>query len=120
MITVYYERYCNDYLRRSEKKCFSGLEELADWIFNQMETNYSDKDKGFVYMFFPQGKPSTIEFKPKIGGNDIWIHKIEEDNNIIFSDGKMTAQQKHWSNRVKEWCKSCRERQYSPKFKFAE
>lgn len=129
MIKIYYEKYWNDFLRKDETKTFDTLEDVADWIFDQMKVDYSDRDHGWVYMYFPTEEtnkrigasgPSRIEFMPENGGPTFWIHKMMKDGKIIFTDGKMTAGQKHWSKDVKAWLAECDKRQKSPRFDFAE
>lgn len=121
MITVCYEEYHNDYFRKEHEKRFANLAELEEWIFGQMKQDYSDKEKGWLRMFFPVHEtPSRIGFTPQWGGPNCWIHQIESERGIIFTDGRHTAGQKHWNQEVRDWLKHCKERQYSPKFVFAE
>ncbi len=126
MITVYYEKYWNDFMRKEETVTFYSLESVADWIFNQMRCDYT---KNTHMMSFPtpeaakrigEDGPWGIEFTPEHGGPMFWIHMMKEGEKIIFTDGKMTAGKKHWSQAVKEWLPSCRERQKAPCFDFAE
>lgn len=124
MYVAKFERYWNDYRRKDETKTFSGLAELENWMFGQMQQDYT---KDFV-MTFPTPAaavrikadgPWAIEFRPKWGDENIWIHLIENDAGIIFSDGKFTAGLKHWIREVQEWLTHCEERRKSPKFNFA-
>ena len=126
MITVYYEKYRNDFDRKEETATFPSLADTADWIFNQMRCNYT-KDTNMMDFPTPEAAkrigedgPWEIEFMPERGGPTFWIHMMKEDGKIIFSDGRMTAGQKHWSKAVQEWCRACRERQKAPHFDFAE
>lgn len=64
--------------------------------------------------------PWKIEFKPKWGGEAIWIKEILNDQGIIFSDGSCTAGMKHWSKEVQSWLIHCEERRRTPKFDFVE
>lgn len=125
MFRVKYERYWNDYRRRHEEKHFSDLAELEEWIFGQMQQNYTNPSA----MSFPTPKkaerikadgPWSIEFRPVWGEENIWIHLIESPSGIVFSDGKFTSGQKHWSKAVQEWLTRCDQRQNAPKFNFAE
>ena len=125
MIRVFYEEYYNDFIRKNREKAFANLTELEEWIFGQMEQDYT---KPFV-MFFPAPEimkrihadgPGRIEFTPKHSGSHIWIHQIKNCNGIIFSDGSFTAERKHWSKEMQEWLKHCDERQHSPEFEFVE
>ena len=45
MLRVRYERYWNDYRRKDEVKAFADLDELADWMFNQMQQEQEAKKK---------------------------------------------------------------------------
>lgn len=121
MILVKCEEYYNDYYRKSMEKRFGDLKELEDWIFGQMKQDYSDKKTGWLAISFPvYDEPSTLEFKPERGGPHYWIHQISNENGIIFTDGRLTARQKHWSKEFREWALQCKERQYAPKFSFVE
>lgn len=129
MIRVYFEEYHNDYFRKNHVQAFYGLRDLENWIFDQMRQNYSDKDNGRHVMSFPTPEaakrivseaPWSIEFKPDYDGPTYWIHKIEHNGGILFSDGSMTAKRKHWSKEVQEWCSHCHKRQYNPQFNFIE
>lgn len=125
MLRVRYERYWNDYRRKDEVKTFADLDELADWMFNQMQQDYTNQST----MSFPTPKkvasigetgPWTIEFRPVWGEEIIWIHQIESNDGIIFSDGRFTSRQKHWSKSVQDWLIRCEQRRRQPKFNFAE
>ncbi len=127
MIKVGYEKYWCDFHRQSEEMNFSTLEELENWIFSQMEVKYSDD--GSHLMSFPtpvkverirENGPWTIEFTPTTTGPTIWIHQIEDENGIIFSDGKLTCGLRHWSKAVQEWLIHCDKRQHNPQFNFVE
>lgn len=70
MYVVKFERYWNDYRRKDETKTFLGLAELENWMFGQMQQDYT---KDFV-MTFPTPAaavrikadgPWAIEFRPK-------------------------------------------------------
>ncbi len=124
MIKIKYERYWNDFIRKSEVKSFSDLDELEEWIFGQMQQDYT---KNQFVMSFPTPEkekriqangPWRIEFTPKYGEESIWIYQIESCNGIIFSDGRFTAGQKHWSKEIREWLTHCDKRRQQPKFNF--
>lgn len=121
MIKVYYEKYWCDYHRKNETENFPNLETVADWIFGQMRQGYSHmsfpREDKFIS---PDRIPWAIEFSPEYTGPSIWIHMMEQDGQIIFSDSRLTNGQSHWSKNVKEWCKECIERQKMPKFNFAD
>ena len=122
---VIFEKYTNDYNRKSETKTFTSLTELENWIFGQMQQDYS---RNRYAMWFPlpesvkkykRDGPGSIEFRPCYGGEDIWIHQIESNDGIIFSDGRFTSGQKHWTIDVQNWLVHCEQRRKNPKFNFA-
>lgn len=126
MLRVKYERYWNDFIRKNEEMSFLSLEGLEEWLFGQMKQNYT---KNQFVMSFPtpekaarigESGPWEIEFKPEYGGESFWIHLIQSEQGIIFSDGRFTAGQKHWSAEVQNWLRHCEERRKAPKFDFAE
>lgn len=126
MLKVKYERYWNDFIRKNEEMSFLSLEGLEEWIFGQMKQDYS---KNQFAMSFPtpekaerigESGPWEIEFKPESCGESFWIHLIQSEQGIIFSDGRFTAGQKHWSAEVQNWLRHCEERRKAPKFDFAE
>lgn len=123
MLRVKYERYWNDLHRRDEVKSFEDLNELAEWMFGQIQQDYNEA------MFFPtpekagrigESGPWAIELRPVWGEEQVWIHQIENGCGIIFSDGKFTSRQKHWSKAVQEWLVQCEERRRRPKFNFVD
>lgn len=71
MLRVKYERYWNDFHRRNEVKHFADLDELAEWMFGQMQQDYTGG------MSFPtpekasrigESGPWAIELRPVWGG----------------------------------------------------
>ena len=123
MLKVKYERYWNDSYRRNEVLSCPDLDQLADWMFDKIQQDYSKA------MFFPTPEkvaqigekgPWKIELRPRWGEEQIWIHQIENECGIIFSDGKFTSRQKHWSKAVQEWLVQCEERRLRPKFNFVD
>lgn len=124
MLKIRYELYQNDFRRRNESRTFSTLRGLEDWMFDQMQQDYT---RDFVMCFPTPEKaarigecgPWQIEFKPVYGGETIFIHQIEGFDGILFSDGKFTAGQKYWSVEIQDWLVHCEERRKSPKFNFA-
>lgn len=129
MIRVYYEEYHCDYYRKDHEQDFFDLDDLKKWIFNQMQQDYSDKMRGPYVLSFPTPEkaekigaegPWEIEFIPKAGGPRYWIHLIKQNERIMFTDGKITAGQRHWSKEVQEWLSQCHAQQFSPQFDFIE
>lgn len=123
MITVKYERYWNDYLRRFETKSFYSLSELENWMFDSIKRSYKNALRfptPEAVSYVKSDGPWRIEVAPSPTSELIWIHLIETDGGIIFSDGEMTDKQKHWSKEVKKWLIHCEERKNKPKFNFVD
>lgn len=123
LITVRMIYYWNDFCRKEKKERFGSLDELADWIFGQMQTDYSGKD-GRESLSFPKCSNSEdiyeITMIPERGGITIWIKLIEDDSlGIVFSDGTFTARRKHCTATVRHWLEECEERRKNPVFNFA-
>lgn len=124
MLKIKYERYWDDYRRRNETKSFSSLNGLEDWMFGQMQQDYT---KDFVMSFPTPEKaarigecgPWSIEFRPERGGEKFYIHQIEGFDGIIFSDGTFTTRQKYWTVEIQDWLVHCEERRKNPRFNFA-
>ena len=112
-LTVRYEKYINDYTRSNHIEQFISLPHLEDWLFNQMTQSYKN-------MYFPTERPSRIEVRPGTRQPSIWIHMISSEFGIEFSDGLYTNNQTHWSKKVQDWLKHCKERQQAPEFTFVE
>lgn len=93
MITAKIVKYYNDYNQKAFDKTFENLDELADWIFDQMQLDYTKKP-GCDFLTFPTdrfGKWYEISVRPNYGGYVYWIHEIDSESGIIFSSGKYTA-----------------------------
>lgn len=125
MLNVKLERYLNDFCRKDETKSFASLSELENWIFDQMQQDYSHNTSA---MSFPTPAavrniladgPWAIEFQPIRGEATISIHQIESNKGIIFSDGRRTAGRKYWTDEVQAWLTHCAQRRRDPQFNFA-
>lgn len=124
MYKIKYEEYYNDFRRHTRTESFYSLEQLGDWIFNQMAQEYDEN------MYFPTPEilerihadgPGRIEFRPRPDGPDIWIHLVQgSDGRIIFSDGTFTDNKQFWNREMKEFLRSCDKRKKNPVFRFAE
>ena len=90
MITAKIVKYYNDYNQKAFDKTFENLDELADWIFDQMQLDYTKKP-GCDFLTFP-----TNRF------------------------GKYTAGKDCCAEKVQEWFQKCEERKKHPKFNFVE
>ncbi|MEG1563820.1 MAG: hypothetical protein RR365_08850 [Bacteroides sp.] len=123
MIKIKYELYWSDLIRKNREETFLDLDGLEDWIFNQMQQDYTKT----AVMYFPNPAtaarihadgPGRIQFTPRYGGESVWIHQIQSGGYLIFSDGQFTSGQKHWSKDIQKWLAHCDERKRSPKFNF--
>lgn len=71
MITAKIVKYYNDYNQKAFDKTFENLDELADWIFDQMQLDYTKKP-GCDFLTFPTdrfGKWYEISVRPNYGGD---------------------------------------------------
>lgn len=125
MIRVKYERYHNDYNRKIEERTFHNLNQLADWLFSNVNGSYKDKmffvdpDSTLPYL---GGKleldSSCISTRRDSTGYETWILLIVKDGAIIYSTGRFTNGISHWNEEIKQWLRNCRERQLHPMFNF--
>ena len=70
MITAKIVKYYNDYNQKAFDKTFENLDELEDWIFDQMQLDYTKKP-GCDFLTFPTnrfGKWYEISVRPNYGG----------------------------------------------------
>ncbi len=123
MITARIIEYWNDYRKKEKRERFESLDRLADWIFDQMQVDYSG-EKGWLSLSFPKCETMDtiyeITVRPEHRGATLWIKQIEDDcRGIIFSDGTFTAGKKHCTREVREWLAKCGERKKNPVFNFA-
>lgn len=107
MIRISYELYGNDYTRRENlQKSFSSLEELHKWIVDNAYITssalgkiYYPSENGFERISF---YTQTMNCFHGYRWCDCWIHKIESERGIEFTDGQYTQGQKHKSQQIKE------------------
>lgn len=96
MITAKIVKYYNDYNQKAFDKTFENLDELADWIFDQMQLDYTKKP-GCDFLTFPTdrfGKWYEISVRPNYGGYVYWIHEIDSESGIIFSSGEIYSRER--------------------------
>lgn len=117
MITINYEIYKNDFMRtQGLRKQFENLDSLENWIFGQMQQNYTNNS---IAMWFPrQERIGRISFTPCFRGEHYWIHSIEDNDGILFSDGTTTSGQEFMADCIQKWCTACTERRDKPTFNF--
>lgn len=124
MVTVRIIEYWNDYRKKEKRERFNDLDGLADWIFSQMQVDYSSRDNR-LSLSFPicnaVDKIYEITVRPEHGGPMLWMKQIEDDyRGILFSDGTFTAGRKHCTRDVRQWLAECEERRKNPFFNFAQ
>ena len=123
MITVKYEEYTNDFIRQNKTKTFYSLSEFENWFFGLCDSGKFD-DKIFVPIpertdIWGDG-PSRMEVNcVRTQNKCYWVHQIERNGAIIFSDGKFTDRQRHWNDETKELCRAMNQRKKKPVFNFA-
>lgn len=121
MITVKYEEYTNDLIRRNMEKSFPSLRSFEDWFFDLCDGKYEDK----ISIPNPDRTDIWGDGPGRMEVNDMWtrdkcywVHMISREGKIIFSDGKHTNYQKHWNDEMKEFCRGMLQRKNSPAFNF--
>ena len=120
MVKVYYEEYHNDYFRPEKTQCFYGLSDFEDWFFEKARGKYADK----ISAPNPDNRiwsdgPSCLECNCMWEEDKTyWVRMIVVDGGIIYSDGKLTNNQKHWNETAKEMCRRIIKRKKNPTFNF--
>lgn len=118
MIRIKYEEYTNDFTRRFLEKQFAFMEEFENWFFNLCDGEYSRN----ISIPDPKrcaGVPYRMEVNcVRTQNKCYWVHQIEWDNKIVFSDGRYTSGQKHWNEWIKQLCERMIARKDNPKFNF--
>ncbi len=118
MIKIKYEIYDNDYNRRYEDKSFGTMAEFKDWMFGLMNRPYVDSD-GHKNMWFldsvldsPGRLDSScrITIRPEWGGASYWVYCVNDNNKVVFSNGKYTNGQCYISDGFKAFLKECQDR----------
>ena len=122
MIKVYYEEYTNDYCRRDKTETFYGYDAFKDWFFNKCRGSYKDKisiPNPDSTIFKKDELPYSMEVNCMWEENKCyWIHKIEKDGKIVFSDGRHTNRIKYWNDDVRQMCREMLAREKNPQFDF--
>ena len=119
MLIVKYEEHRNDYDRRHFEKFFKSLSDLEEWLFGLMRWEYK-RHMWFNIDYKGEVVCEHIAVHPAQGPLRYWVHQIEQDGKIIFSDGMHTNNQKFASKAVKEWFLHCENRVNQPAFNFAK
>lgn len=89
MITAKIVKYYNDYNQKAFDKTFENLDELADWIFDQMQLDYTKKP-GCDFLTFPTnrfGKWYEISVRPNYGDMCTGFTKLTVKAALFFQVG---------------------------------
>ncbi len=121
-IRIKYEEYRNDYNRKDCERSFYTLSEFEDWFFGLCKGTYkkdaSIPDPDNKHGIWADG-PSCMEMNCRWTEDKVyWIHQINTDNGIIYSDGHHTNRMKHWNDDAKEMCRRMLQRKKNPQFNF--
>lgn len=119
MLIVKYEEHRNDYDRRHYEKSFKSLSDLEERLFGLMRWGY-EGHMWFNIDYKNEVVYDPIKIHPAQGPLRYWIHQIEQDGKIIFSDGMYTSNQTFATKTVKEWFYHCDNRVNKPTFNFAD
>lgn len=125
MYKIYAEKYRNDYTRKNVEMSFISLNEIFEYL-KDISCNFSNKYDNR----FPQKKnynDNAKNWPGRISVSDekdnyytvFWIHQIESQNGIVFSDGKFTRGEHFCAKSVEEWLNKCHEEK-NKKFNFVE
>ena len=117
MIKVTYQEYTNDFCKQTKEKLFYNLGEFADWFFKLCDRDYEK------YISIPLPTQKVAPYRMEVNcmwtkNKCFWVHMIEREGTIIFSDGKFTSGQKHWNDEMKELCTQMEQRRKKPVFNF--
>lgn len=128
MITITYEEYYNDFTRRRGlTNSFSSLEEFK--CFLKERAKGTDKDTNFSTGIFKlkedKSNMATSIDRISCRNNDrsypcTWVHKIEKDNKICFSDGQYTKGINFISDEMISFLKQTDKEISEPSYNFDE
>lgn len=120
-MTIFYEEYTNDFIRSYKEKTVYSLKEFENWFFGLCKGRYKDK----ISVPDPDGQFCMKEGPYRMDVNCMWeenrhywVHRIDSNGKIIFSDGKLTDGMKHWNEDAKQLCREIISRRDHPKFDF--
>lgn len=105
MIKIYYQ-FSKEHSSIKRLKEVYDFEELEEFIFKTATAGRTDDKK---YMDIPTSKDyiHSINFWTGYDKGQCYIHKIENDKGIIFSDGTYTSNQKFISDGFLKFCNDC-------------
>ena len=104
-------KYYNDYNQKAFDKTFENLDELADWIFDQMQLDYTKKP-GCDFLTFPTdrfGKWYEIQYDRIMGDMCTGFTKLTVKVALFFRVGNIQPG-KILCRKVQEWFQKCEER----------
>lgn len=104
MLKITYQ-FSKEYSGKIHIKEVCDLNELEDFIFKTGTTKTDDKR----YMQIPTSKETitSINFWVNYDKGQCYIHQVENENGIIFSDGKFTSTQQFMSDGFLKFCNDC-------------
>lgn len=123
MFTIYGEKYYNDFTRQNVRMSFHSLNEIYDYMksisygFSDKYGNYFPTRRGDDYNWC--GRISCSDKEDKLYRN-FWIYKIENENGILYSNGRYTDGEKFCAKIVEDWLMDCRNKMENKKFSFVE
>lgn len=91
MITAKIVKYYNDYNQKAFDKTFENLDELADWIFDQMQLDYTKKP-GCDFLTFPTdrfGKCMKFQYDRIMGDMCTGFTKLTVKVALFFRVGNI-------------------------------
>ena len=112
MLTIKYEIYYNDYNFPHRIEKLKDLNEVKKWIYGQMHVSEYEKWIRLNY------NPVYISIQPEGPGMVLYIHQIEDEDGILFSDGEYTNNLDHCADCIKKWIEELKNDIKSPKFNF--
>ena len=115
-IVIKYEEYRNDLWRKNHMNWFKDLEQFKDWFFE-----LSDGRNDLIGI--PDPEDCTVFGEPS-GGMEVsnyrpfcvtyWVHEIDIDEQVVFSDGFYTDRRRCWTDEIKQLCKEMLSRKNNP------
>ena len=127
MIRVVYERYINDNCWSDIDRYFFDLQEIRDWLFENVTGLYAEKmyfinpDENHIRNGVLKLSDTDMSILSKDGSTYfIKLISYEPGNKIIYSSGSLTNGMCHWNEEIKQWIRDCRSRRDNPKFNFID
>lgn len=109
--------YTDEGLFCNNKNTFTLLE-LRDWLISFAEPKRFMKNELDMDIPNPDTNDKPFRIFCKNGIRFYAIHKIENRDGIIFSDGEYTGGQKYWNDEAKDICHMLLENKECPVYNF--